>query len=92
MPPNFWLSYDGEDNLEINKKFTKLFKKIYPELNQLDLKDTVRNKKIKIGFISEFFTNHTILKLFEGIIYKLDKSKFDIYIFIQMKSVFRNKI
>jgi len=45
VPPNFWLSYDGEDNLEINKKFTKLFKKIYPELNQPDLKDTVRNKK-----------------------------------------------
>ena len=23
VPPNFWLSYDGQDNLEINKKFTK---------------------------------------------------------------------
>ena len=87
VPPNFWLSYDGQDNLEINKKFTKLFKKIYPELNQLDLKDTVRNKKIKIGFISEFFTNHTILKLFEGIIYKLDKSKFDVYIFYSDKTL-----
>ena len=87
VPPNFWLSYDGEDNLEINKKFTKLFKKIYPELNQLDLKDRVRNKKIKIGFISEFFTNHTILKLFEGIIYKLDKSKFDVYIFYSDKTL-----
>ena len=87
VPPNFWLSYDGQDNLEINKKFTKLFKKIYPELNQPDLKDTVRNKKIKIGFISEFFTNHTILKLFEGIIYKLDKSKFDVYIFYSDKTL-----
>ena len=39
------------------------------------------NSKIKIGFISEYLTDHTIGKLFKGIILNLDKSKFEIILF-----------
>tara|TARA_B110000503_G_C7123638_1_gene403625 strand:+ start:92 stop:1765 length:1674 start_codon:yes stop_codon:yes gene_type:complete len=79
-PPIFNLSYDQYENLELNKKIVILYRKIYPELNQNFVK-TNYNKKIKIGFISEFFTNHTIGKLYQGIIFKLDQSKFEIVIF-----------
>ena len=34
-PPNFELSYDGHDNLKINKKLIKLYNKIYPNLKKL---------------------------------------------------------
>ena len=44
------------------------------------------NSKIKIGFISEYLTDHTIGKLFKGIILKLDKSKFEINIFHTSKT------
>ena len=80
-PPIFNYSYDEFDNLELNKKFVKLFKKIYPQLNieiKLDEKNT---DKIKIGFISEYFSNHTIGKLFRGTIFELNQNKFEIYIF-----------
>ena len=80
-PPIFNYSYDEFDNLELNKKFVKLFKKIYPQLNikiELNEKNT---DKIKIGFISEYFSNHTIGKLFRGTIFELDQNKFEIYIF-----------
>ena len=75
-PPIFNLSYDQYENLNLNKKIVNIFRKIYPELNQ-DLKNKSKNihKKIKIGFISEFFSNHTIGKLFKGMIFNLDKSK-----------------
>mgnify|MGYP001172320272 CR=1 FL=1 len=80
-PPMFYYSYDNEDNLELSKKLNELFRKTYSELqNNLKLKSN-DNKKIKIGFISEFFNNHTIEKLFKGLIFNLDISLFDISIF-----------
>ena len=80
-PPNFELSYDGYDNLEINKKLIELYNKIYPDLKNLEEYSFSKNEKIKIGFISEFFSDHTIAKLFKGIIYKLNKEIFEVYIF-----------
>jgi len=80
-PPIFNYSYDEFNNLELNKKFVKLFKKIYPQLN-IEIKINEKNTdKIKIGFISEYFSNHTIGKLFRGTIFELDQNKFEIYIF-----------
>ena len=80
-PPIFNYSYDEFDNLELNKKFVKLFKKIYPQLN-IEIKLNEKNTdKIKIGFISEYFSNHTIGKLFRGTIFELNQNKFEIYIF-----------
>ena len=49
------------------------------------LQKKVENK-IKIGFISEYFTSHTIGKLFKDIIFNLDKSKFDIQVFHSKKT------
>ena len=80
-PPQFGLSYDQFDNLEINKKSVTLFRKIYPELNQVYLYKNAPSSKIKIGFISEYLTDHTIGKLFKGIILKIDKKKFEVFVF-----------
>ena len=46
-----------------------------------------KSEKIKIGFISEFFTDHTIIKWFKGIIYKLDKNKFEVSVFHSDKTL-----
>lgn len=79
-PPIFNLSYDQYDNLKINKKIVNVFRKIYPKLNEKFIIEK-KNNRIKIGFFSEFFTNHTIGKLFKGLIFNLDKSIFEIIIF-----------
>ena len=77
----FLLSYGNVCNLELLKKKEKIFRKIFPKLNQvIPIKDTF-SSKIRIGFISEFLTDHTIGKLFQGLIRNLDKKKFDIFIF-----------
>ena len=86
-PPNFELSYDGYDNLEINKKLIKLYNKIYPGLESIGEYSFSKNEKIKIGFISEFFSDHTIAKLFKGIIYKLNKENFEVYVFHSNKTL-----
>ena len=79
-PPIFNISYDQYENLELNEKIVKLYRKFYPQLNQV-LTHKQKNVKIKIGFLSEFFSNHTIGKLNKGIIFKLDYNKFDVCIF-----------
>ena len=72
-PLQFGLSYDQFDNLKINKKCVRFYKKIYPELSKINKIENISSSKIKIGFISEYLTDHTIGKLFKGIILKLDK-------------------
>ena len=79
--PHFELSYSDHDNLNLNKKCVKVIKKLYPNLNQNYNNQKKVENKIKIGFISEYFTSHTIGKLFKDIIFSLDKSKFDIQVF-----------
>mgnify|MGYP003953011055 CR=1 FL=1 len=80
-PINFELSYDGYDNLKINKNLNEIYKKIYPELQSFGTSTNYSNKKIKIGFISQFFSNHTIMMFFKGLIYKINKDIFDVYVF-----------
>jgi len=84
-PPVFSLSYDQYESKDLNEKIVEIFRKIYPDLNQSILHDQ-KNEKIKIGFFSEFFYNHTIGKLFKGIILNLDRNKFDISIFHSEKT------
>ena len=86
-PPNFELSYDGYDNLDINRKLIKLYNKIYPGLEDIDEYSFSKNEKIKIGFISQFFSDHTIAKLFRGIIYRLNKEVFEVYVFHSDKTL-----
>ena len=80
-PPLFYYSYDKKNNLELSKKLNELFKKTYHELSQKVVIKKNDNEKIKIGFISEYFKNHTISKLFKGLIFNLDNSLFDVNIF-----------
>ena len=84
-PPVFSLSYDQYESKDLNEKIVEIFRRIYPDLNQRILHDQ-KNEKIKIGFFSEFFYNHTISKLFKGIILNLDRNKFDISIFHSEKT------
>jgi len=83
----FYLSYNDENNLPILKRFTQNISKIYPELNmQLNLKYYTLMSKIRIGFVSEFLTDHTIGKLFSSLILDLNAKKFDVTVFHSSKT------
>jgi len=85
-PPFFELSYSDKDNLNINKLMAKAFKKIYKPLNHTYSEIPKKNEKIKIGFISAFFTDHTIGKLFKNLIFCLDLKIFDVVVFHSSKT------
>ena len=79
----FYFAYHNKDNLKIMKNTSSLFRKILPNINYVskNIKIDKNKKKIKIGFISEFLTNHTIGRIYEGFIKNLNKKKFEVVIF-----------
>ena len=86
VPPHVDLSYSDHDNLELNKKNVLAFKKLFKILNEESFSKREIQGKIRIGVISEFFTDHTIGKLYKDIIFSLDKNKFETFIFHSQKT------
>jgi predicted O-linked N-acetylglucosamine transferase (SPINDLY family) len=41
----------------------------------------IPNERIRVGFVSSFFFNHSIGRLYRGIIRSLDRTKFDVFVF-----------
>ena len=86
VPPHVDLSYSNLDNLELNKKSVQAFKKLFRVLNDESYSKIEVKGKIRIGIISEFFTDHTIGKLYKDLIFSLDKNKFETFIFHSKKT------
>jgi len=82
LPQTFFLSYHAKNNLEIMKDTSALYRKIIPNINFVSkVNNNIKRKKIKVGFISQFLTMHTIGKLFGGLIKNLNNDKFETVIF-----------
>ena len=93
----FHLGYHGRENLELMKNTSDLFRQIMPNINHVskNIDKQKKQKKIKVGFISEFLTTHTVGKLFGGLIKNIDRKKFDVVIFHTQstkKSTIKNEI
>ena len=86
VPPHVDLSSSDHDNLELNKKNVLAFKKLFEVLNDEYFSKRKIQGKIRIGVISEFFTDHTIGKLYKDIIFSLNKDKFETFIFHSQKT------
>ena len=81
---NFYLHYQCRDILNSQKKYSqlveKLTHKIYPQFHkEIKIKQPINH--IKVGFVSSFFRNHTVFKLFKNWIIKLDKNIFKRYVY-----------
>ncbi len=87
---NFFLAYHGLNNRELQVKIAKLYSNACPSLlytarhckNEGNVK---RSGKIKIGFISSYFCEHTIGKHFRGVISNLSRELFNVYVFFGKK-------
>ena len=81
---NFYLHYQGTDVLDLQKRYANLIEKItqniYQEFNK-ERKKNISSKYIKVGFVSCFFKNHTISKLFKNWILKLDQKYFKRFVY-----------
>ena len=81
---NFYLHYQGTDVLDLQKRYANLIEKItqniYQEFHK-ERKKNISSKYIKVGFVSCFFKNHTVSKLFKNWILKLNQKYFKRFVY-----------
>jgi predicted O-linked N-acetylglucosamine transferase (SPINDLY family) len=80
---NFELAYQAEDDRPVQELYGRLIERVMkawlPELAEAPSRKPFAqrdDKRIRIGFASSFFTNHTISLMFGGFLRHLDRSRF----------------
>jgi len=81
---NFYLHYQGSDITNLQKRYAsllhKLSKYIYPQFHKKI--DYIKPLNfLKIGFVSSFFFEHVISKLFKNWVIKINKNKFKTFVY-----------
>ena len=81
---NFYLHYNGDDITSLQKRYGevvhKLTKYVYPQFHK-KIPFNKSTEFIKVGFISSFFCDHVVTKLFKNWIIKLNKKRFKTYVY-----------
>ena len=82
----FYLAYHGYNDREFQEKLASLYLSAYPELawtapHCLAPKARRNGARIRISFVSRFFSNHTIAKLNRGLIEHLSREHFEVHVF-----------
>jgi predicted O-linked N-acetylglucosamine transferase (SPINDLY family) len=81
---HFYLTYHGQNNVQINQRLSTLYRKLVPGANYLNpkLADLTRlqhpGSKIRVAFVSKNFCNHTIGRLNIGLVQGLDRRRFEV--------------
>ncbi|MBM86577.1 MAG: hypothetical protein CMM47_11210 [Rhodospirillaceae bacterium] len=83
--PNFYLAYHGRNDRDIQTKIARAYLVLSPGLAWCAPHCVVpmpRNplRRIRIGFFSVFFHDHSIRYVAEGVVQKLDRSRFEVFL------------
>lgn len=79
--PQYYLSYHGRNDAAINSEIARLFRKacascVFRAPHTLEYKPKEEGAKIRVGFMSYYFREHSVSKMTLGLFKGLDKSKF----------------
>ncbi|MBI4663873.1 MAG: tetratricopeptide repeat protein [Verrucomicrobia bacterium] len=82
---NFYLHYQALNDLAEQKRFAQIIARLasqaYPKLTQPIPVRWSAGRRVKVGFVSSFFSLHTVFKLFHGWIKHLRRDLFEIHSF-----------
>ncbi|MBM3841183.1 MAG: tetratricopeptide repeat protein [Verrucomicrobia bacterium] len=81
---NFYLHYQGRDHTRLQGQYGELLSALAaiacPGLTKpIPKRRLGAQDKLRIAFVSSHFRHHTILKLFEGWLRELDRSRFEVH-------------
>ncbi|MBK1840719.1 hypothetical protein JHL17_25265 [Azospirillum sp. YIM B02556] len=94
---SFFLSYHGLDDLALNRELAALYREACPSLlytaahcRESNYRESGRaggledgvGRRLRVGFISDCFYNHTIGMLNEGLIERLSRERFEVVLFL----------
>lgn len=81
----FYLAYQGLNDRDLQKNYGEMICRLmssrYPQWSQpIPIPDLAANEKIRVGFVSGFFNNHSVWKIpIKGWLEKLDRSNFELF-------------
>jgi protein O-GlcNAc transferase len=79
--PGFFLAYHGENNRELKQRLARLFLQRCPQL-QWEAADVrsprPRGRRLRIGFVSRFFREHSIARTSRGVMARLSRECFEV--------------
>jgi tetratricopeptide (TPR) repeat protein len=81
-PRSFYLAYHNADDRALMEGLCRLFRAKAPQLN-FEAPHVARwqfptGRRIRVGFCSQLLVNHTIGKLYQGLLVQLDRSRFEV--------------
>lgn len=81
----FYLVYHGEDDLPLQRRVAEFYRGASAALTfhapHCGATPRVSGRRIRVGFISSYFTAHTIGQLQRGLIAGLDRRRFEVVVF-----------
>lgn len=91
ITPPFQIPYMGKNDREAQRRLCEVYCAVYPQLNWIaphcqggsHPQPSKASGKIKIGFISSYFKNHTIGHLNLGLVQDFDREKFEVVVIRQ---------
>jgi protein O-GlcNAc transferase len=81
--PTFYLAYHGLCNRDLHAKLARAFLRAVPDLDWQAPHCRAAGRKpgrIRIGFISQFLRTHSIGKVARGLIARLQREEFEVYV------------
>ena len=80
----FFLAYQGQNDRHLAEQLADIYRRACPLLVFTAphcLRSRRRTGRLRIGFLSRYFSNHTIGKLNRGLIARLPRGRFEVYVF-----------
>jgi len=84
--PAFYLAYHNEDDRALMEALRRMMRATVPNLaytaKYIDSwkAPNPRERRIRVGFISEYLSNHTIGKLYQGFLLQIDRRRFEVFL------------
>ncbi len=75
-----YLAYQGRNDIELARKVCTTVRRFYPAPTSVAIKPR-KARRIHIGFVSPFFWNFSIGRLYRGLIGARDRERFDVSVF-----------
>ena len=79
----FYLAYHGIDNVALQRAIAAMYLKLQPSLGWVSPNAAPKartGRRLRIGILSKFLNQHTIGKLYRGIVAGLDRKRFEVVV------------
>lgn len=80
----FQLAYHGQDDRPIVERLARLFRARAPQLNVAAAHVAAwappAGRRVRVGFLSDFFRDHSIGRFYRGFIERLDRARFEVVV------------